>query len=381
MYFHLIWIKEKDWKQNELDLLFQWEDENLVRSFLSHWWVVIVSLNEYKESPEDFGAALKMSMPYNNTVIDVFMPWEDLEEALYSMMFLGLNPTFANYMTDPVPDDEMNSIIASTNSKIHAVNQEIQQKKELEEKKEQEKYEEAAIGDSLKVVNAEIDRIEQVIKAWEWVILWLEMKQLEDYANELKKIRLWTNFNKMAALVFSAHELIKNAEDEIFKAYDSQKFLIDKNSSVTNVDVISDLFESKRISEKGALQASSLTPAESALNILWPTTVFLKLLKRDIVYTFKNTSADEIFRVVMDFIEYFVLIGIIVLSILWLIAPLIWINNFSLYFLPALWWLALLLYLFNNLNLEWVIRKIMWFVILVFFYRRGLVLLLNTFSL
>jgi hypothetical protein len=68
-------------------------------------------------------------------------------------------------MTDPVPEDEMNSIIASTTSKIHAVNQEIQEKKELEEKKEQQKYEEAAIGDSLKVVNAEIDRIEQVIKA------------------------------------------------------------------------------------------------------------------------------------------------------------------------------------------------------------------------
>ena len=380
MYFHLIWIKEKEWKQHELDLLFQWEDENLVRSFLSHWWVVIVSLNEYKESPEDFGA-LKMSMPYNNKVIDVFMPWEDLEEALYSMMFLGLNPTFANYMTDPVPEDEMNSIISATTSKIHAVNQEIIEKKELEEKKEQKKYEEAAIGDSLKVVNAEIDRIEQVIKAWDWVILWLEMKQLEDYANELKKIRLWTNFNKMAALVFNAHELIKTAEDEIFKAYDSQKFLIDKNSSVTNIDVINDLFDSKRISEKGALQASSLTTGESLLNLLWPAAVFLKLLKRDIVFTFKNSSADEIFGVVMDFMEYFVLIGIIVLSILWLIAPFIWIQNFSLYFLPALWWLALLLYLFNNLKLEWVLWKALWFVIMVFFYRRGLVLLLNTFSL
>ena len=54
----------------------------------------------------------------------------------------------------------------------------------------------------------------------------------------------------MATLVFEAHELVKTAEDEIFKAYDSQKFLIDKNSSVTNVDVISDLFDSKRISEK-----------------------------------------------------------------------------------------------------------------------------------
>ena len=358
----------------------QWEEENLVRDFLSHWWVVIVSLNELKENPEDFGT-IKMSVLYNNVEIEILMKWEDLSETLYSMMFLGLNPKSANYITDPIPEDEMNSIISDTISKIHAIDKEIQEKKEMEIQKEQKKYEEAAIWDSLKVINTEIDRIEQVIKAWKWVILWLEMKELEDYANEMKKIRLWTNFNKMAALVFDAHQLIKNAEAEIFKAYDSQKFLIDKNSSVTNIDVINDMFDSKRISEKGILQASSLTPSESVLNMLWPAMVFLKLLKRDIVYTFKNTSADEIFDVVMNMVEYFVLIWIIVLSILWLIAPLIWINNFSLYFLPALWWLALLVYLFNSLKLEWIIRKVLWFAILVFFYRRGLVLLLNTFSL
>ena len=380
MYFHLIWIKEKDWKQHELDLLLQWDDENLVRGFLSHRWVVIVSLSEFKENREGFGG-IKMSVLYNNAEIEILMKWEDLSEALYSMMFLGLSPKSANYLDDPVPEDEMNSIIASTNSKIHAVNQEIQEKKEMEEKKEQQKYEEAAIWDSLKIVNIEIDRIEQVIKAWEWVILWLEMKELEDCLNEMKKIRLWTNFNKMAALVFSAHELVKNAEAEIFKAYDSQKFLVDKNSCVTNIDVINDIFDSKRISEKGSLQASSLTIGESILNLLWPATVFLKLLKRDFIYTFKTSSADEIFGVVMDMVEYFVLTAIIVLSILWLIAPLIWVDNFSLYFLPALWWLALLIYLFNGLKLEWIIRKILWFVILVFIYRRGLVLLLNTFSL
>ncbi len=380
MYFHLIWIKEKDWKQHELDLLLQWDDENLVRGFLSHRWVVIVSLNEFKEKHEDFGA-IKMSVLYNNVEIEILMKWEDLSEALYSMMFLGLNPKSANYLNDPVSEDEMNSIITSTAAKIHAINQEIQEKKEMEERMEQKKYEETAISDSLKIVNAEIDRIEQVIKAGQWVILWLEMKELEDYLNEMKKIRLWTNFNKMATLVFESHALVKTAEAEIFKAYDSQKFAIDKNSSVTNIDVINDIFDSKRISEKWALQASSLTTGESMLNMLWPATVFLKLLKRDIIHTFKTTSADEIFGVVMDMVEYFVLTWIIVLSILWLIAPLIWVNNFSLYFLPALWWLALLIFLFNSLKLEWIIRKILWFVILVFIYRRGLVLLLNTFSL
>jgi hypothetical protein len=157
--------------------------------------------------------------------------------------------------------------------------------------------------------------------------------------------------------------------------------LIDKNSSITNVDVISDLFDSKRISEKWTLQASSLSPGESILNLMWPVTVFLKLLKRDIVSTFKSSTAGEIFSVVMNLIEYLVLTVIIVLSILWLIAPLIGVQNFSLYFLPALWWLALLLFLFNGLKLEWLIQNIIWFIVLVFIYRRGLVLLMNTFSL
>jgi hypothetical protein len=157
--------------------------------------------------------------------------------------------------------------------------------------------------------------------------------------------------------------------------------LIDKNSSITNVDVISDLFDSKRISEKWTLQASSLSPGESILNLMWPVTVFLKLLKRYIVSTFKNSTAGEIFSVVMNLIEYLVLTVIIVLSILWLIAPLIGVQNFSLYFLPALWWLALLLFLFNGLKLEWLIQNIIWFIVLVFIYRRGLVLLMNTFSL
>jgi len=88
-----------------------------------------------------------------------------LSKALYSMMFLGLSPKFANYLDDPVPEDEMNQIIATTTSKIKAINREIQEKKEIEEQKEQKKYEESAISDSLKVINTEIERIEQVIKA------------------------------------------------------------------------------------------------------------------------------------------------------------------------------------------------------------------------
>jgi hypothetical protein len=129
------------------------------------------------------------------------------------------------------------------------------------------------------------------------------------------------------------------------------------------------------------LRPSRLSSIESIENILWPAAIYLRLLWRDFSDTFNKSSLDEIFRIIMDLLEYLVLTWIIIMSLLWMIAPIVWVQNFSLYLLPALWWLALLLYLFNSLWLKWATAKIIWFIVLVLIYWRGLILLLNTFSI
>ena len=70
----------------------------------------------------------------------------------------------------------------------------------------------------------------------------------------MKRIRLGTNFNKMASIVLDTQILLKKAEEEIISTYDSKKFLIDKNSSVTNIDVLYEYFDSNRRLEKAKLQ-------------------------------------------------------------------------------------------------------------------------------
>lgn len=126
----------------------------------------------------------------------------------------------------------------------------------------------------------------------------------------------------MASLVLDAHNLVSHAEDKIFKAYDDQKFLIDKNSSITNIDVIHENFNSNRITEKALFQPSGLTTRESIDNMLKSGTIFLGLLKRDIVSTFEGTNFDEFFTTTLKFIEYIVLTSTIVITAVWLLAPL-----------------------------------------------------------
>ena len=380
MYFHIIWIKEKDWKKHELDMLLHWWDEEFIRKFLANRWVVIVSIVEYKEDPNSFWNII-IDVIYNDSDIKLIIKWEDLAETTYFIAYLWINPIRINFVENPIPDDKMKEMIDSTLSRIKEEEEKIKREKELEELNEQKKYEETGIKDWLKIINSNIDHIEQLIKAWEGIIAWNELKELDGYLNEMKKIRLWTNFNKMASLVLDVQPLVKNAEKQVIDANASHKFLVDSNSITSNIDVLTEYFSLNRLSYRAKFQPSGLKPTENIANMLWTNTIFLNLLRRDMSNILDITSMDEVFRITMNVIEYIILTAIVIVSLMWLFTAASWMGNFSLYLLPALWWLWLLLYLFNNLWVKWIIVKFVWFVVLAVIYWRWLILLLNTFAL
>ena len=380
MYFHLIWIKEKAWKQYELNLLLKWWDEDFIRSFLAHRWVVIVSLNKFEWETASFGN-ISMSILFENKEIQILMNWKDLSERLYFIAFLWLAPQFVNFVDNPIPELQMNELIKSTFLKIKEENEKLKQWQEEEFEKEQKKYEESSIKDWLKIINSNIDHIEQVIKAWAWILSSIEVKQLENYLNEMKRIRLWTNFNKMASLVLDAHVLVRNAEEQIFDAYKDKKFLVDERSSVTNIDVMSEYYKLSRAKDKTTFMPKALTTTETVYGVLGNASVFLQLLRRDFISTFDRTSFDEFFDVLMEMIEFWVITTTVIICFSRFVFNIFGVGEFSLYSLPAFWWLWLLIYLFNSLNLKWPIARIWGLVILIAIYRYWLVLLMNTFAL
>ena len=380
MHFHLIWIKEKNKQQYELNLLINWWDDNFIRKFLAYRGVVVVSLTEFKDNPKSFWN-ISVSATFENTEIWILTAGESLEDKAYFFISLWLSINYINFTDKPIPDWDMQELIKSTLAKIIEEDAEIRRQQEEKEIKEKQKYSESAIDDSLKIINMEIDHIDQIIKSWTGILSWSDIKKMEDLCNEMKKIRLWTNFNKMASLILDAHEITKKAEHELLSQDKSKIFLIDKNSITTNADFISELSSFRRISEKVIVQPNGLTTDESMRNMLWIRSVFLRMLLKDLFYSFEQSSIDELFGIVMNFVEYITLIVIIIVSFLWLIDPILWFDKFSLYLLPALWWLWLLVYLFNSLNFKWVISKIVGFIVLAIIYWYWLILLKGTFAL
>jgi hypothetical protein len=156
--------------------------------------------------------------------------------------------------------------------------------------------------------------------------------------------------------------------------------LIDKNSAVTNIDILKEYFYSNSVMWRAKLLPASLTTTELIINTIWLKSVLFKLLRRDLSHSFEKYSFDYFFGITIKLLEFIVIVANITIILFWLIGPLFWMKT-SLYLLPAMWWLWLLLYLLQSLRLKWIITSIVWFLILALIYWQWLKLLLNTFAL
>ena len=72
----------------------------------------------------------------------------------------------------------------------------------------------------------------------------------------------------MISLILDVHILLRKAEEQIFKAYEDKRFLIDNNSYATNIDVLSEYLKFNKISEKSKLQPAGLTFSENISSML-----------------------------------------------------------------------------------------------------------------
>ena len=72
----------------------------------------------------------------------------------------------------------------------------------------------------------------------------------------------------MANLVLDADILLRNAENQIIETYKSQDFLISKDSSVTNIDILSEISNYNIVHDKAVFMPKVLSTTESITNIL-----------------------------------------------------------------------------------------------------------------
>jgi hypothetical protein len=128
-------------------------------------------------------------------------------------------------------------------------------------------------------------------------------------------------------------EHITAAENKVLKQLDNKKFLIDRHSSVTNIDVISEYAELTKAQEKFVLKQPLDVPENLYLNGK-NLTIFAKFFRKDIKAAF--SSLTMLVPNTLDVLEYLLLTMIVALSAFWIFSSLFLSETHLPYYLPML---------------------------------------------
>ncbi|MDR2415532.1 MAG: hypothetical protein LBD75_02750 [Candidatus Peribacteria bacterium] len=373
----MIGIKEKEGHQYQLDILIGGGELSIIKEFLEDWGIVIVSLDVYEQPIETFGK-IRMIIPFKGVDFSVITFSDTLEKSIRYAFALGLQPKHVEMTDNTMTDEEILALITKIAKEYEQQQKQWEQQQTLLQQKEIKKYENKDIKHALKVINSNIDRIEQLLFIGRGILSAEEMKTLTNISNELKKIRLGTNFNRMAGLLLDAQSHISASEDLVLKALDDKKFLIDRNSVITNIDVISQYASLIRAQEKFVLK-KPLSTKESLYLTGKQGTILARFFLKDLQQVF--TSLKKLLPHIVDLLEYFVLTMIIMISGFWLFSPFFATESDILSYLPVFGFLGLLLYGYNQCHFERPRHQILAFIVLIVIYFYGIILLKSTFAL
>ncbi len=346
MYFHVIWIKDLNWTQQNLDFLLDGNDFSAIKVFCENFGIVVVSIQQYDEPTAQFWDIL-LRLKLADQTREIIIKGTNLEETARLFLEMDFPVVLVNSLTNPIPENLSEKLLSKILGEVAQQKWKIEE--EAFEKRNQEikKYEDKNVFVAIDLIEKNIQRIEQLLAIGREILPYQDIKQLEGHLSELKKLKLWNNFHKMSNTLDAVETLLMQNEDFVLKELDNKKTMIDNNSCISSFDVIREYNTLLQSLEKNTLNRQ-LSIKEQCYALFRTPLIYLKFLGRDIF------ASENSFSSFMDQFwgmgEFFLIALTVVLGI-YSFEPWIFHNNLGcIWYLPFLWVMMLFLCLYKGIR-------------------------------
>ena len=360
MYFHVIWIKDLNGTQQNLDFLLDGEDFSEIKVFCEKFWVVVVSIQQYDEQPLQFWD-ISLKLTFSDQTREIIIKGTNLEETARLFLEMDFPVVLVNSLTNPIPENLSEKLLSKILGEVAQQKWKIEE--EAFEKRNQEikKYEDKNVFVAIDLIEKNIQRIEQLLAVGREILPYQDIKQLDGYLSELKKLKLWNNFHKMSNTLDAVETLLMQDEDFVLKELDDKKTMIDNNSCITSFDVIREYNTLLQSLEKNTLNRQ-LTIKEQCYALFRSPLIYLKFLGKDIFAS--ENSFSSFMNQFWGMGEFFLIAFTVVLGV-YSFEPWIFHNNLGgVWYLPFLWVMMLFLYLYRWIREKVSSRGVRFFVLL-----------------
>ncbi len=315
MLFHVVGIKETKKKKYNMDILIKWESEKFVRSFLQHHNIIVLNLSEYKKPIEDFWK-LSLIVDFQNQKVEIVSYLTDIKSAIFNFSMIWFIIKYINFTDDQKIDDtELKKLMSDTTKEVEDIKNQEDQIVKQEKEQEKKIYKDDNLEKIVEIAEKTFWQIDSLLdKVWDHVSK-DKIRDLNVMKQELTKLKMWRNDDKMSELLEKIYEKSDDIETEYLEYMQQNIDYPIKDSVVTNIDIISENQKLKKA--KKIKQIWAKRDAEDNYYLSFESTgLYIKFLLKDLKYRLRDLS--WFFKSLFWYLELAtILILIITTIILW----------------------------------------------------------------
>lgn len=240
MTFSVNGIKQEKNEKYNIEILVCVDAPLLARKILEEHNILILSLKEFPTDKKTFGD-IYFTIKNNFQEIDIVTTYTDIQAACNFFMFIGFDIDNINSFSKPLSQKEVDTVIA--NGQADAAIKKADVRKQLLEKETEERkvYEDVHLESAKKIVERVFEKVDETTKRATGQISNQDRKQLATLVEELKKLRMGTNFEKIRETIEDIFKLLEKINDEYFASIQNPNDTISAESLITKVDVDKEL--------------------------------------------------------------------------------------------------------------------------------------------
>jgi len=309
MTFSVNGIKQEKNEKYNVEMLVCVDASLLARKILEEHNILILSLKEFPTDKKTFGD-IYFTIKQNFQDIEIVTKYTDMQEVANFFTFIGFDIRHINSYSKPISQEDMDIIIGK--AQADAASKKAKEKEDIEkiEVAEKKVYEDVKLESAKKIIVRVFEKVDECTKRSAGTISLQDTKKIKMLVEELKKLRMGTNFEKIREVIQDIFKMIEAINDDYYASIQNPNDTILSESLVTPVDVDKELERMENVKILKSLGARiSLKNQDYAT--FGSSAIFRKFLQKD--FLLKIVDLPSILYSLYDITEFVLLIVVTLL--------------------------------------------------------------------
>ena len=311
MTFSVNGIKQEKDQKYTVEMVIGVDASLLARKLLEEAGILILSVKEFTEDKKTFGNVY-FTIEKNFQTIECVTKYTDLQEAANFFAFVGFDLRSINRFIMPITPKESEMIIAQAKAEAEKKKAEVRKQIVEQEEKERKIYEDVKLQSAKKIVEKVFEKVDLTLNRSATSIEIQERKKITALVEELKKLRMGTNFEKIRETIQELFTITEKIDDHYFASINDPDKTINDESLVTTTDVDKELERMENVKILKSLGAKiSLKNQDYAT--FGPGAIYRKFLQKDLLL--KLADVPGVLSGLYDIAELIMLVVVSLLGV------------------------------------------------------------------